>query len=315
MENKAVIGTEANPFGRLITAMPTPFDQKMMIDFAAVERLVNHLINNGTQSIVVSGSCGETSTLEDEEKAELLKSVVAIARKRVKIIMGAGSNSTKKAVAASREAEKLGADGLLSVVPYYNKPNQAGLLEHFSFVAKSTSLPIILYNIPGRTGINMTVETTVKLAESFPNIIGLKDCFGSTDQAAEIARLAPKQFRVYTGDDHLILPFLAIGGCGVVSTAGSLVSSSISKMIELFLKGDLVKAKELYWKCLPLFKGLFAAPNPTCLKYALSKRGMCKDYVRAPLVPLDADQRKALETILDTSPLDPLNIKAAVTVT
>jgi len=170
----------------------------------------------------------------------------------------------------------------------------------------------MLYNIPGRTGTNMTVETTLKLAESFPNIMAIKDCFGSTEQAAEIARLGPTKFRIYTGDDHLILPFLAIGGCGVVSTAGNLVGKSISQMMELFFQGDLAKAKELYFRNLPFFKGLFAAPNPTCLKYALAKQGLCGPYLRPPMVPLDEQQRAAFEKVLEITPLDALDSKVSV---
>jgi 4-hydroxy-tetrahydrodipicolinate synthase len=310
-----MIGTETNPFGRLVTSMVTPFNKELNVDFPAVERLVNHILGTGTDTIVVCATVGESPTLEESELFDMLKHVVSITRGRAKVIMGgASSNSTKKAVKLSQAAEKSGADGLLSVVPYYNKPGQAGIIEHFSTIAKSTSLPIMLYNIPGRTGVNMTAETTVQLAQSSPTIIAIKDCFGNTEQAAEIARLAPKNFRIYTGDDHLILPFLAIGACGVVSTAGNVVGASIKQMMELFLKGDLNKSKELYFRYLPLFKGLFAAPNPTCLKYALAKQGLCSPYLRPPLVPLDEQQKAAFEKVLEISPLDALDVKVSVSV-
>lgn len=302
----------AEPFGRLVTAMVTPFDENLDIDYPAVERIVSHLINTGTDSIVVGGSCGESSTLEDEERYELLDKVLSASKGRAKVILGAGFNSTKKAVKVSSEAEKLGADGLLSVVPYFNKPSQSGLIEHFSAIAQATALPIIIYNIPGRTGINLTAETTLSLAENFANIIALKDCSGSTEQAAEIARLAPPKFRIYGGDDHLILPFLAIGACGAISTAGSLVGHSISNMIDLFLEGDLAKAKELFYKCLPLFKGLFAAPNPTCLKYAVAKQGLCSPYLRLPLIQLNEQERITFEKVLKTAPLDKVDLEASL---
>ncbi len=307
-----MINESTKPFGRFITAMVTPFDESLDIDYAKVESIVNHLITTGTESIVVGGSCGESSTLEDEERYELLNKVISATKGRAKVILGAGFNSTKKAVKVSGQAEKLGADGLLSVVPYFNKPSQSGLVEHFSAIAQSTALPIIVYNIPGRTGINLTVETTLNLAEHFPNIVGLKDCSGSTDQAAEIAKLAPPEFRIYCGDDHLILPFLAIGAYGAISTAGSLVGKSISQMIELFLKGDLVQAQEVYYKCLPIFKGLFAAPNPTCLKYAVAKQGLCSPYLRLPLIQLNEKERITFEKLLVAAPLDKVNSKVSL---
>jgi 4-hydroxy-tetrahydrodipicolinate synthase len=303
----------ASPFGRLLTAMVTPFDQELNIDYKAVERIVNHLIGTGTEGIIVGGTCGESPTLEDSERYVLLNKVISIAKGRAKVLLGAGFNSTKKAARLSSEAEKLGADGILSVVPYYNKPSQAGLIEHFAAIAKATPLPIIVYNIPGRTSINLTIETTLHLAEKFPNIIALKDCFGSTDQAAEIIRLAPERFSVYTGDDHLILPVLAIGGCGVISTAGSLVGGSISQIISSYLQGNVINAKEIYYQCLPLFKGLFTAPNPTCLKYAMSRQGLCSPYLRLPLIQLNEQERSALDRVLDASPLDPVDTKVPVT--
>lgn len=296
-----MIGTDAPLFGRVITAMITPFDDSDKIDFKAVEKLVNHLIQTGTSAIVVSGTTGESPTLESSEKKDLLKAVLEVTGNRAKVIMGSGSNDTRKSVEASQEAEKLGAHGLLVVAPYYNKPSQAGLLAHFGEVANNTSLPIFVYNIPGRTGINITSETMIKLADKHKNIHALKDSTGTVDQAGEIAGDARKDFRIYSGDDYLTLPFLSIGSAGVVSVASHIVGTPIKEMCDAFFDGKLDKARELHYKYLPLFKGLFAAPNPTCVKYALSKMGICKENLRLPLVPLDAQQKAALDKLLEQS--------------
>ncbi|PWU02437.1 MAG: 4-hydroxy-tetrahydrodipicolinate synthase [Candidatus Melainabacteria bacterium] len=284
--------------------MVTPFDKNSKIDFKACERMVEHLIATGSSAIVISGTTGESPTLEDGEKQELLKCAISAAARRAKIIMGTGSNNTKKSVQASREAETVGADGLLAVVPYYNKPSQAGMVAHFKEIAKSSSLPIILYNIPGRTGVNMAVDTTIELAEACGNIVGLKDSTADLVQAAEIAGRAPKHFRLYSGDDVLTLPFLSIGACGVVSVASHLIGKQIGAMIEAYLKGNVQLARELHDRYLVLFKGLFIAPNPTCVKYALAKEKLCEAYLRLPLVELDAKQKSTLDGILNSALAD-----------
>ncbi len=293
-----MIGTDDELFGRVVTAMVTPFDDNSEIDYAAVERLVEHLLSNGTTAIVVSGTTGESPVLDDEEKRELLKFVVARVKKRVPVIMGTGSNDTAKSIKASREAESLGADALLTVAPYYNKPNQDGLKAHFSAIASTTALPLMLYNIPGRTGINIAPETTLALAEQCPNIRALKDSTGSLDQAQDVARLAPSNFRLYSGDDYLTLPLLSVGACGVVSVASHIAGSEIRRMIDLFFEGKCNDARMLHYRWLPVFKGLFTAPNPTCVKYALSQLGICKSNLRLPLVPLSESQRKAMDELL-----------------
>lgn len=294
-----MIGTDAPLFGRVITAMITPFDDSDKIDFKAVEKLVNHLIQTGTSAIVVSGTTGESPTLDTQEKKDLLKFVLETAGNRAKVIMGTGYNDTRKSVEASREAEKLGAHGLLVVAPYYNKPSQGGLLAHFGEVANSSILPIIVYNIPGRTGINITSETMLKLVDKHKNIHALKDSTGSVDQTGEIAGAARKDFRIYSGDDYLTLPFLSVGAAGVISVASHIVGSPIKEMCDAYFDGKLDRARELHYKYLPIFKALFAAPNPTCPKYALSKMGMCKENLRLPLIPLDAQQKATLDKVLE----------------
>lgn len=293
-----MIATTGETFGRVATAMVTPFDDDSKIDFKAVERLVEHLLNTGTSTIVVSGTTGESPTLDDAEKTELLKAVVKLTGKRAKIIMGTGSNDTAKSIKASQHAEELGADGLLLVAPYYNKPSQEGLKAHFSAIARAVKIPAVLYNIPGRTGINISPETTLALASEFPNIVAVKDSTGNVEQGQEIARLAPSSFSLYSGDDNLTLPFLSVGACGVVSVASHVVGKEIKAMIDAFYAGEVEKARKLHYKYLPLFKGLFIAPNPTCVKYALAKLGICKENLRLPLVPLSDSQRSTIDDLL-----------------
>jgi 4-hydroxy-tetrahydrodipicolinate synthase len=296
-----VIGTDASKFGRLITAMVTPFDDRLRLDFDAVDRLISHLIQTGTTAVVVSGTTGEAPTLEDNEKRDLLKHVIKRSSAQLKVIMGTGYNSTAKSVKATKEAEDLGADGVLVVAPYYNKPSQAGIIEHFCQIAQETKLPVILYNIPGRTGVNVQSETTIELAERLGNLYALKDSTGSVDQAAEIAGRARHDFRIYSGDDYMTLPMLSVGACGVVSVASHIIGQQIVQMMDDFFAGKLDQARQLHYRWLELFKGLFAVTNPTCIKYALSTMNLCKTNMRAPLVPLNETQRTALDNLLRTN--------------
>lgn len=293
-----MIGNDDTLFGKVVTAMVTPFDESLNIDFKAVEKLVNHLANNGTNTIVVAGTTGESPTLTDSEKKDLLKAVLDAAGGKCKVIFGAGSNDTARSIKCAQEAEQLGAHGLLLVAPYYNKPNAAGLKAHFSAIAESTTLPIMLYNIPGRTGITIGADVVLSLAENHKNIRALKDSTGSTDQAAEIGRDGPADFRLYSGDDYLTLPFLAVGACGVVSVASHIAGKEILDLINAFFKGDTESARKIHYGSLALFKGLFSAPNPTCVKYALSLCGLCKSYLRLPLVQLDNEQKQAVAKLL-----------------
>ena len=287
-----------NSFGQVITAMVTPFKSDLSIDFDAVEKIVNHLIKTSTDTIVVAGTTGESPTLTHNEERELCKFVQKIAGGKVKIILGAGSNSTATALESTRETEKLGVDGVLSVVPYYNKPNQAGLLEHFGQIAKGTSLPIILYNIPGRTGINMEPQTTAELATKYKNIIGYKDATGNLEQTSQVIQLCPKDFLIYSGDDGLTLPMLSVGAVGVISVASHIAGKEIKDMINFYFQGKIDLAKEIHHKLFPLFKVLFKAPNPTCIKAVLEMKGLCKSDLRPPLVKLDEKELDELRTVM-----------------
>lgn len=298
-----MITTDAPLFGRVMTAMVTPFDDEMRLDLKAAERLTNHLVSSGTTTLVVAGTTGESPTLDDAEKTELLKLVVERAKGKAKVIMGTGYNDTAKSIKASREAERNGADGLLVVAPYYNKPSQSGILRHYAEIAKSTSLPIVVYNIPARTGVNITPETMLQMVSANSNIHALKDSTGSVEQTAEIAGKAPGTFKIYSGDDYLTLPFLSVGACGIVSVASHVVGKQISEIIDDFFAGRLDDARAKHYKYLPVFKGLFAAPNPTCVKYALSLLGICKEHLRLPLVPLDAEQKAAIKQLMKQADL------------
>ena len=293
-----MIGNDAEQFGRMITAMVTPFDDNLALDLPGVDRLVDHLLATGSSAIVVNGTTGESPTLEPDEKKILLERVVKRASGKCKVIMGTGSNSTAASIKATRQAETQGADGILLVAPYYNKPNQAGLTAHFSQVASATALPVIIYNIPGRTGINVDAETIISLGHEFKNIFALKDSTGGVDQAQEIAGRADSKFRIYSGDDYLTLPFLSIGACGIISVASHIIGEQINEMMNCFFQGQLDQARSLHYQLLPVFRGLFTAPNPVCVKYALSKMNLCKPHLRAPLVELADDQRKALDAVL-----------------
>jgi len=291
-------------FGSLITAMITPFDLDEAIDYAAVDRLVEHLVATGTDSIIVSGTTGESPTLTHEEEIELLKAVQAKVKKlgsATKIIFGAGSNSTATAVEMSLRAEAEGADALLHVVPYYNKPSQAGMISHFSKIASSTKLPIILYNIPGRCVVNMKAETIIHLAKNFDNIVALKEASNNIDQISAIRQeLSSEQFKLYSGDDSLTLAMMAVGADGVISVASHLSGIEMKEMIRLFVEGKQKEAQAIHSKLFPLFQALFVEPNPTCLKAALSMLGLCLDTLRSPLVPLDEKSRSDLKALLDT---------------
>ncbi len=286
--------------GEVVTAMLTPFNQNLEVDYHSVEKIANHLADNGSDAILVAGTTGESPTLTHEEELEILKTVKNTVGSRVKIMMGAGSNCTKTAVEMSKKVENAGADAILSVVPYYNKPSQRGLIEHFSQVAEAVDLPVMLYNIPGRTGINMTADTMAELAEKYSNIAAVKQSNADLDLVTEIAIKTPEDFLIYSGDDSLTLPMLSLGGYGVISVASHLVGKKIKEMITSFKNGDIERAAGIQHKTYPLFKVMFIAPNPTPLKAAMQEEGIIEDTVRPPLVKLSDEEKKKLKEVLDS---------------
>ena len=286
--------------GEVITAMVTPMNAKREIDYNHVESLTKHLIEHGSDAVLVCGTTGETPTLTHEEEVELISTVKRAAANRAKVIAGAGSNSTETAVMAAKLAQKEEVDAILSVVPYYNKPNQRGMIEHFSAVAEATDLPIILYNIPGRTGVNMLPETVAHLARKYNNIVGVKQSFGDMDQVTELRMLCPEDFVIYSGDDSLTLPMLSLGAHGVISVASHIFGSEIKSMIRNFKSGELIAARNMQKKLYPAFRKLFMAPNPTPVKAALSYKGHINDYVRKPLVTLTEEEKIDLFKVIDS---------------
>ena len=222
-------------FGRLLTAMVTAFDAEGELDLHRQTKVIEHLIQTGTETIVVAGTTGESPTLSKEEKLQLFKHTVEVAKGRAKVIAGTGSNNTKESIELTKKAEALGVDGIMLVNPYYNRPSQEGLYQHFKTVAESTSLPVMLYNIPGRSAVNMTVETVVRLAE-VPNIKLMKEASGDLGQMTEIIRNTPDDFILYSGDDNLTIPVLAIGGVGIVSVASHVLGTEMSQMIHVFCR-------------------------------------------------------------------------------
>lgn len=282
-EARGYEGGSMMEFGRLITAMVTPFDERGDINWDATSDLVDYLIEEQkSDALVVSGTTGESPTLSDEEKIRLFSFVLDKAAGRCKVIAGTGNNSTRHSIDLTREAERIGVDGVLLVVPYYNKPDQAGLYRHFEAIAASTSLPVMLYNVPGRTAADMAAETTIRLAQ-IENIVAIKEC-ASLDHVAQIAAAVSDEFKVYCGDDVAGLPAMAVGAHGIVSVASHVVGSDMKQMIEAFTNGHTAQAAALHQSLYPVFKGLFKCPNPVAVKYALELKGIVAGSVRLPLV-------------------------------
>ncbi|MGP4080171.1 4-hydroxy-tetrahydrodipicolinate synthase [Pseudalkalibacillus sp. R45] len=285
-------------FGKVLTAMVTPFDHKGNIDFTRTTKLVEYLIKNGSDGLVIAGTTGESPTLTKEEKVALFKHVVKVVEKRVPVIAGTGSNNTHASIELTKQAEEAGVDGIMLVAPYYNKPNQQGLYLHFKTIAESTSLPIMLYNIPGRSVINMSVDTIVRLSE-IGNIVCVKEASGDLDQMTEIISKTSDDFALYSGDDGLTLPVMAIGGNGIVSVASHVVGNDMQKMIAAFQSGNNKEAAALHGKLLPIMKEMFAAPSPTPVKTALQISGVDVGGVRLPLVPLSEQERVRLTSLMN----------------
>lgn len=285
--------------GEVITAMVTPFNKKREVDYDKVTELVKHLVKNGSDSILVTGTTGESPTLTHEEELEILSTAKRAAENKANVIMGAGSNSTDTAVLMSKKAAKEGADAILSVVPYYNKPSQSGMIAHFSAVAESVDIPVILYNIPSRTGVNMSVETVKFLAEKYKNIVAIKQSFGDMDAVSDLRRECPEDFSIYSGDDSLTLPMLSLGAEGVISVASHLYGKEIKTMIHNFKTGNFNIAKNMHLKLYPVFKQLFMAPNPVPVKAALEKTGLISAFVRRPLIELTEEQKSELFAVLE----------------
>lgn len=294
-------------FGRVLTAMITPFSEDGHVNYAVAEQLAEHLANHGSDAIVVCGTTGESPTLTWDEEYQLFQVVQKAVAGKAKVIAGTGSNSTQEAITATTKAAKLGLDGSLQVVPYYNKPPQAGLYQHFKTIANACpELPLMLYNIPGRTGQNMLPETVVRLAE-IPNIVAIKEASGNLDQVSEIRRHTAPDFQIYSGDDSLTLPMLAVGATGVVSVASHLVGDQLQQMIQAYQTGQSQLALKIHQQLFPLFKVLFILTNPIPVKAALKLQGWNVGSTRLPLCDPPADIIEKISTVLaDLSVLEPV---------
>lgn len=285
-------------FGKVMTAMVTPFKDDLSVDYNKAEELAVYLANNGSDSLVVHGTTGESPTLTHEEEFELYRVVkAALKGTKCKLVAGTGSNSTATTVNSTKQAEKIGCDGAMIVVPYYNKPSAEGLYQHYKAVADNTGLPLIIYNIPGRTGINMMPETVARVAQ-IKNYAGLKDAAGNLDQTSATRAACPERFLIWSGDDSLTLPMLSVGAVGVISVALHIVGKEIAEMVNAYHAGDVARAKELHLKLLPLFKVLFITANPTPVKAALAMVNRPVGIPRLPLIEAGDKEKDQIRSVL-----------------
>ncbi len=283
-------------FGGAMVALVTPFSNNR-VDEEKIRELVEWQIASGSKAIVPCGTTGESATLSHDEHNLVVETVVKAVNKRVPVIAGTGSNSTEEAILLTSHARESGADGVLMITPYYNKPTQEGLYQHFKKVAESVPIPIILYNVPSRTAINMLPETVARLAE-IENIVGIKDASGSTDSTSQLLSICPDKIEVYSGDDAMTLPLLAIGGKGVISTTSNVAPSDMAGLCDAALSGDFAKARKLHYKLLPLIQAMFVETNPIPVKTAVAMMGKIGDEFRLPLVHPSEANRKKIEQAL-----------------
>lgn len=289
-----------NPyFGRLLTAMVTPFNEDGSVNYEVAADFAEWLIENGSDALVVAGSTGEAATMSVDEKLELFRVVVQRINKRVPIIAGTGSNNTADTVKMTKMAEAMGVDGFLVVGPYYNKPTQEGFYRHFATVAQSTRMPIIVYNVPGRTGSNIAPATVARLAEDYENIVAIKEAAGNVAQTAELYRVLPENITIYSGDDGLILPFMSVGATGLISVLSNIGGGMLQDVMQAYSEGRVHDAAELNKKLVPLANSMFIETNPIPVKYAVTKvTGINAGEPRLPLTPLSTEAAAKLDAIL-----------------
>lgn len=286
-------------FGRVMTAMITPFDKKGEINFKEVKRLATKLVEAGTDTIVVTGTTGESPTLSHEEDLLLYATILEAVGNKAKVIAGTGSNCTKTTIKYTRMAEAIGVHGAMIVVPYYNKPSQDGMYQHFTQVAEHTGLPLMIYNIPGRTGINMLPETVIRITERCRNYIAIKEASGDLKQVDQIIKLNKRDdFNLYSGDDSLTLDMLKLGGAGVVSVASHIVGNEIKQMIDLYNNGKEKEAAKINKRLMPIFKVLFITSNPAPVKDALNMLGYQTGEPRLPIVEVNKEERAQIKEVL-----------------
>ena len=285
-------------FGRVFTAMATPFDTEGRVDYRQAQYLAEYLLNHGSDGLVISGTTGESPTLSTEEKYWLFAAVREAASGKGLVVAGTSNYDTASSVELSKKAAAQGVDAILAVTPYYNKPPQEGLYRHFAAIAQAVELPVILYNVPSRTNVNLLPETVARLAE-INNIVGLKESSGNMDQMSEIARRLPDDFLIYSGDDSLTLPMLALGAYGVISVAAHLIGPQIRRMVQAFVAGDIKEATELHLRYFPIFRKLFLTTSPVPLKYCLKSIGLDAGDCRLPLCAPEDAIRAELDAMID----------------
>jgi len=279
------------------TAIVTPF-KNGKIDEAALERLIKNQIKAGVDGVVPVGTTGESPTVDYEEHLHIIALTIKFVAGKVKVLAGTGANSTSEAIYLTSESEKLGADGSLQVAPYYNKPTQEGLFQHFREIARKTKLPVVLYSIPGRCGIEIGVETVRRLAAECKNIIGIKEAGGSCDRVSQLRGALGPRFEILSGDDSLTVPFMSVGAQGVISVASNVIPREVAQMVKAYASGDAKKALQLHQKFSPVFKDLFIETNPGPVKAALAMMGQIEEEYRLPLVPISAKNREILRATL-----------------
>ncbi|WP_293722104.1 4-hydroxy-tetrahydrodipicolinate synthase [Phascolarctobacterium succinatutens] len=286
-------------FGRLLTAMVTPFNADGSINYAAGADFADWLLANGSDGLVVEGSTGEAATMDMDEKIKFMQTIVARVNGRAKIVAGAGTNCTASTIDLVKKMEACGVDGVLVVGPYYNKPTQEGYYQHFAAVAKATKLPIIVYNVPGRTGGNIAPETVARLAADFSNIVAIKEAAGNVAQTAELYRVLPEDFSIYSGDDGLILPFLSVGACGLISVLANVNGNILQQLMRAYSEGRVKDAADLNKVMVPLAKAMFVESNPIPIKAAVTKvTGINAGAPRLPLTPISAAAEAKLDAAL-----------------
>lgn len=286
-------------FGRLLTAMVTPFNADGSINYEAGADFADWLLANGSDGLVVEGSTGEAATMDMDEKIKFMQTIVARVNGRAKIVAGAGTNCTASTIDLVKKMEACGVDGVLVVGPYYNKPTQEGYYQHFAAVAKATKLPIIVYNVPGRTGGNIAPETVARLAADFSNIVAIKEAAGNVAQTAELYRVLPEDFSIYSGDDGLILPFLSVGACGLISVLANVNGNILQQLMQAYSEGRVKDAADLNKVMVPLAKAMFIESNPIPIKAAVTKvTGIEAGAPRLPLTPINAAAEAKLDAAL-----------------
>lgn len=286
-------------FGRLLTAMVTPFNADGSINYEAGADFADWLLANGSDGLVVEGSTGEAATMDMDEKVKFMQTIVARVNGRAKIVAGAGTNCTASTIDLVKKMEDCGVDGVLVVGPYYNKPTQEGYYQHFAAVAKATKLPIIVYNVPGRTGGNIAPETVARLAADFSNIVAIKEAAGNVAQTAELYRVLPEDFSIYSGDDGLILPFLSVGACGLISVLANVNGKLLQQLMQAYSEGRVKDAADINKVMVPLAKAMFVESNPIPIKAAVTKvTGINAGAPRLPLTPISAAAEAKLDAAL-----------------